>query len=142
MTLRRRRRLGLGVSSLLFGLVVALFSQSGEEGFHKLREEMVRTQLAGWRWGVEAVRDPVILDAFRQVPRHRFVSELLVPYAYEDRPLPIGYGQTISQPYIVAKMTELVQPRKGHRALEIGTDAELLPWAWRLTAAQQSSLPR
>ena len=46
---------------------------------------------------------------------------LLVPHAYEDRPLPIGYGQTISQPYIVAKMTELLGPKKGHRVLEIGT---------------------
>src|SRR5262249_15070080 len=80
-----------------------------------------RTQLAGWRWEVEAVRDPLVLDAFRQVPRHRFVSDALVTYAYEDRPLPIGYGQTISQPYIVAKMTEVVEPRKRHRALEIGT---------------------
>jgi protein-L-isoaspartate(D-aspartate) O-methyltransferase len=132
----------LGLAILLFGLVVVLSAQSGEESFQKLRDETVGTQLAGWRWGVEAVRDPVVLDAFRRVPRHRFVSETLSPYAYEDRPLPIGFGQTISQPYIVAKMTELVQPRKGHRALEIGTDAELLPWAWRLTAAQQSSLPR
>ena len=49
------------------------------------------------------------------------MSDALVPYAYEDRPLPIGSGQTISQPYIVAKMTELVEPKKSHRALEIGT---------------------
>ena len=121
IALQRHRRLGLGLAILLFGLVVVLFAQTGEESFQKLRDEMVRTQLAGWRWGVEAVRDPVVLDAFRQVPRHRFVSEALSPYAYEDRPLPIGFGQTISQPYIVAKMTELVLPRKGHRALEIGT---------------------
>ena len=101
--------------------VIVLLAQSSDENFRKLREEMVRTQLAGWRRGVEAVHDPVVLDAFRQVSRHRFVSDVLVPYAYEDRPLPIGYGQTISQPYIVAKMTELVEPRKGQRALEIGT---------------------
>ncbi|MBZ5571829.1 MAG: protein-L-isoaspartate(D-aspartate) O-methyltransferase [Acidobacteriia bacterium] len=82
---------------------------------------MVRTQLGGSRWGAQAVREPRVLEAFRQVPRHRFVSEALVPYAYEDRPLPIGYGQTISQPYIVAKMTELLEPGKSHRALEIGT---------------------
>jgi protein-L-isoaspartate(D-aspartate) O-methyltransferase len=106
---------------LLFTFVVVLFAQSDDQGLRKLREEMVRTQLAGWRWGVEAVRDPLVLEVFRQVPRHRFVADALVPHAYEDRPLPIGYGQTISQPYIVAKMTELVEPRKGHRALEIGT---------------------
>jgi len=69
----------------------------------------------------EAVRDARVLEAFRQVLRHRFVAAALVPHAYEDRPLPIGYGQTISQPYIVGKMTELVEPRKDHRALEIGT---------------------
>ncbi len=106
---------------LLFAFVVVLLGQSSEENFRKLREEMVRTQLAGWRLGVDAVRDPIVLNVFRQVPRHRFVSEALVPYAYEDRPLPIAYGQTISQPYIVAKMTELLQPRKNHRVLEIGT---------------------
>lgn len=106
---------------MLFASVIVLFAQSNEEDFRKLREEMVRTQLAGRRWGNEAVHDPVVLDAFRQVPRHRFVSDALLAYAYEDRPLPIGYGQTISQPYIVAKMTELIAPKKGHRALEIGT---------------------
>src|SRR5882724_3684958 len=106
---------------LLALAAVFLFSQSDEESFRKLREEAVRTQLVGWRWGVEAVHDPLVLEAFRQVPRHRFVADPLVPHAYEDRPLPIGYGQTISQPYIVAKMTELVEPRKDHRVLEIGT---------------------
>ena len=106
---------------LLFTFVVVLFAQSDDQGLRKLREEMVRTQLAGWRWGVEAVRDPLVLEVFRQVPRHRFVADALVPHAYEDRPLPIGYGQTISQPYIVAKMTELLEPKKDHRALEIGT---------------------
>jgi protein-L-isoaspartate(D-aspartate) O-methyltransferase len=121
MTLQRRRQLVSRFAFLLFTLVIPLFGQSSEDRFRNLREEMVRTQLAGWRWGVEAVHDPLVLEAFRQVPRHRFVSDALVPYAYEDRPLPIGYGQTISQPYIVAKMTELVEPRKGHRALEIGT---------------------
>jgi protein-L-isoaspartate(D-aspartate) O-methyltransferase len=107
---------------LLFAFIgLFLFAQSNDESFRKLREEMVRTQLAGWRWGVEGVRDPLVLEVFRQVPRHRFVANALVPHAYEDRPLPTGYGQTISQPYIVAKMTELVEPRKEHRTLEIGT---------------------
>lgn len=100
---------------------IFLVAQGDEEGFRKQREEMVRTQLAGWRWGAEAVRDARVLEAFGQVPRHRFVATALVRYAYEDRPLPIGYGQTISQPYIVAKMTELVEPKQDHHALEIGT---------------------
>jgi protein-L-isoaspartate(D-aspartate) O-methyltransferase len=57
----------------------------------------------------------------RKVPRHRFVPRALEAEAYEDTPLPIGEGQTISQPYIVAWMTELIGPRKGMRVLEIGT---------------------
>jgi protein-L-isoaspartate(D-aspartate) O-methyltransferase len=83
---------------------------------------MVRTQIAGPLWnGSEAVRDPRVLDSMRKTQRHRFVPAELVANAYEDRPLPIGYGQTISQPYIVAKMTELLEPKADHRVLEIGT---------------------
>src|SRR5262245_28752301 len=83
---------------LLLAFVVALFAQRDEENFRRLREEMVQKQLAGRRWGAEALHDRVVLEAFRQAPRHRFVPDALVPHAYEDRPLPIGYGQTISQP--------------------------------------------
>src|SRR5713226_10079502 len=102
--------------------VNVLVARGNEDRFRKQREEMVRTQIAARRWGeAEAVRDPPLLEAFRQVPRHLFVPPALVGQAYEDRPLPIGYGQTISQPYIVARMTELVEPKKGGRALEIGT---------------------
>jgi protein-L-isoaspartate(D-aspartate) O-methyltransferase len=121
MTQKSCCKLGAWLALMLFGSVIVLFAQGSEENFRKLREEMVRTQLAGGRWGIEAVQHPLVLDAFRQVPRHRFVSDALVPYAYEDRPLPIGYGQTISQPYMVAKMTELIEPKKDQRALEIGT---------------------
>ena len=92
------------------------------EEYREQREEMVRTQIAGVLWsGSEAVRDPRVLDSMRKTPRHRFVPAELVANAYEDRPLPIGYGQTISQPYIVAKMTELLEPKADHRVLEIGT---------------------
>ena len=62
-----------------------------------------------------------VLDAMRRVPRHAFVPADLEDQAYEDRPLPIGYGQTISQPYIVALMTDLLRLPPGGRALEIGT---------------------
>ena len=62
-----------------------------------------------------------VMAAMGRVPRHRFVPEDQVPYAYDNRPLPIGHGQTISQPYIVALMTDLVQPQAGQTALEIGT---------------------
>lgn len=67
------------------------------------------------------IRDARVLAAVRAVPRHHFVAPDLSPYAYEDRPLPIGFDVTISQPYIVAAMTELVQPQPWHRVLEIGT---------------------
>lgn len=65
--------------------------------------------------------DARVLDALRTVPRHAFVPLWERPFAYENRPLPIGHGQTISQPYIVAIMTNLLDPQPGDRALEIGT---------------------
>jgi len=77
---------------------------------------------------VEAIRgrsglriDPRILDAMTDVPRHAFVPPAQRPYAYANRPLPIGRGQTISQPYIVALMTQLAAPQPSHRVLEVGT---------------------
>ena len=62
-----------------------------------------------------------VREALAKVPRHLFVPEAAQPYAYENRPLPIGHGQTISQPYIVALMTQLLEPRSTHRVLEVGT---------------------
>lgn len=67
------------------------------------------------------ITDRETLRAMRKVPRHMFVPEELVAQAYEDRPLSIGYGQTISQPYIVAYMTEASKPSRGKKVLEIGT---------------------
>ena len=65
--------------------------------------------------------DPAVLRAMREVPRHLFVPEEARPFAYENRPLPIGHEQTISQPYIVALMTDLLKPRPGDNVLEVGT---------------------
>ena len=65
--------------------------------------------------------DPRVLEAIGRVPRHDFVPPELARHAYENRPLPIGEGQTISQPYIVALMTELARVQAGHRVLEVGT---------------------
>ncbi|MBT3026526.1 MAG: protein-L-isoaspartate(D-aspartate) O-methyltransferase [Candidatus Thiodiazotropha sp. (ex Ctena orbiculata)] len=65
--------------------------------------------------------DSGIMKVLAEVPRHQFVPADIRSRAYENRPLPIGYGQTISQPYIVAIMTDLIAPRPGHKALEIGT---------------------
>lgn len=66
------------------------------------------------------IKDQRVLAAMAIVPRHRFVAPSLVDVAYEDRPLPIGGGQTISQPFMVARVTELAAPRPGDRALEVG----------------------
>jgi len=67
------------------------------------------------------IRSEAVLLAMRSVPRHLFVPENLQKHAYDDSPLPIGFGQTISQPYIVAYMSECLQPRAGMKILEIGT---------------------
>jgi protein-L-isoaspartate(D-aspartate) O-methyltransferase len=81
-----------------------------------LRIRMVDEQIRA-----RGIASPRVLDAMRKVPRHRFVPDHLAGYAYEDGPLPIGSGQTISQPYIVAYMTEALELQPSHRVLEIGT---------------------
>ncbi len=94
----------------------ASMNTSSSDPFLRLREEMVATQIEA-----RDVRDQAVLDAMRAIPRHLFVPADLVDRAYEDHPLPIGYGQTISQPYIVALMTEKLGIRPGDKVLEIGT---------------------
>lgn len=84
--------------------------------FAAKRRKMVKNQLAE-----RGIRNPGVIGAFLKVPRHNFVSPEFHDYAYDDCPLPIGGGQTISQPYIVALMTELVDPKAGDRVLEVGT---------------------
>jgi protein-L-isoaspartate(D-aspartate) O-methyltransferase len=81
-----------------------------------LRDRMVETQIRS-----RDVRSPAVLKAMARVPRHLFVTADMQPSAYDDRPLPIGLGQTISQPYIVAYMTEALQLAPAHSVLEIGT---------------------
>lgn len=96
---------------------VSRASQNSQlEPYAMQREDMVQRQLKA-----RGIRDPHVLKAMRQVERHLFVPERLQKQAYEDRPLPIGYAQTISQPYIVAFMTELAQLNPGDKVLEIGT---------------------
>lgn len=80
------------------------------------REQMVREQIEA-----RGVRDRLTLAALRKVPRHLFVAPPYAGEAYEDYPLPIGHGQTISQPYVVAFMTEVLELRGGERVLEVGT---------------------
>ena len=84
--------------------------------YQQAREEMVRAQIEK-----RGVHNKLTLAALAKVPRHKFVPSGMVPHAYEDRPLPIGYGQTISQPYIVGYMTEVLEPAPDFKVLEIGT---------------------
>lgn len=80
------------------------------------RQRMIRDQLMA-----RGIVDPSVLQAMSDVPRHAFVPEALAATAYDDRPLPIGHGQTISQPYVVASMCQLLQARPGMSVLEVGT---------------------
>jgi len=89
---------------------------NGQDNFETLRERMVDTQIRA-----RDVRNETVLQAMRRVPRHLFVPDEMRTSAYDDRPLPIGHGQTISQPYIVAYMTEALQLTAAHTVLEIGT---------------------
>lgn len=87
-----------------------------EEAFRKSREKMVKQQIKG-----RGIRNELVLKAMATVKRHQFVPSSQADEAYSDRPLPIGYGQTISQPYMVAYMTEVVKPTPTATVLEIGT---------------------
>jgi protein-L-isoaspartate(D-aspartate) O-methyltransferase len=90
----------------------------GDDDFRILRERMVTGQLLHPSRGIT---DPAVAEAMREVPRHEFVPAAQQLHAYEDTPLPIGHGQTISQPYIVAFMTEKLEVKPGLKILEIGT---------------------
>lgn len=90
--------------------------KTGDEIFEKQRDAMVVTQIES-----RGVKDSLVLAAMRKVPRHLFVPENLLDVAHSDGPLPIGEAQTISQPYIVALMTELLDLKVGAKVLEIGT---------------------
>jgi len=87
-----------------------------EDAFRKLREDMINIQLIP-----RGISDKLVLDAMRKVPRHKFIPKDLEASAYNDRALPIGDGQTISQPYMVAIMTEKLGLSGGEKILEIGT---------------------
>jgi len=84
--------------------------------YKRLRDEMVQNQIEA-----RGINDPRVLTAFRKIPRHLFVSEALMDQSYGDFPLPIGEQQTISQPFIVAEMTQALELHKDDRVLEIGT---------------------
>jgi protein-L-isoaspartate(D-aspartate) O-methyltransferase len=106
------------VKILLFIQIIIMtgFFKPQADKFESIRHRMVKTQIMG-----RGITNPAVLDAMNKVPRHLFVPKEYENEAYNDYPLPIGYGQTISQPYIVAYMTEAVKPGSRKRALEIGT---------------------
>lgn len=99
----------------IFGVILSGQTAPSDE-FATQREKMIRDQIEK-----RGIKDPRVLEAMRTVKRHLFVPEKLKPFAYADRPLPIGHGQTISQPYIVAFMTETLDLKPDDRVLEIGT---------------------
>lgn len=101
---------------LLIIFALSVHPSAQEKDFARLREIMVKGQLE-----LRGIQDRATLAAMRKVERHLFVPNNIIDYAYDDRPLPIGFGQTISQPYIVAYMTEIVKPQPNYRVLEIGT---------------------
>jgi protein-L-isoaspartate(D-aspartate) O-methyltransferase len=110
----------------LAGALLAMFAPArARDGFAAERARLVRDIEATARATAadtgRATLRPAVLAAIGRVPRHRFVPEALAGSAYRDRPLPIGAGQTISQPFIVALMTDLVEPAPGMRVLEVGT---------------------
>ena len=101
---------------LLTAILANVSCAQPQEEFTKARERMVQDQIIA-----RGVEDTATLRAMRTVQRHKFVPPEWTDDAYDDSPLPIGQGQTISQPYIVAFMTESVKPTHGQRVLEIGT---------------------
>ena len=104
----------------MVGLILALLPLGlllwAGDPYQSQRDRMVAEQIQA-----RGVRNPEVLKAMRVTPRHLFVPAPMRPQAYQDSPLPIGNGQTISQPYIVAVMTELLEPAKTQKVLEIGT---------------------
>ena len=111
----RLKIIGTWIVTLTFFSAI-LCTVRGDSDLEKLRELMVKRQIES-----RGVNDERVLKAMRDVERHKFVPNQHITAAYEDHPLPIGYGQTISQPYIVALMTELCRLNGTEKVLEIGT---------------------
>jgi protein-L-isoaspartate(D-aspartate) O-methyltransferase len=97
-------------------LLMSVLHSCAQDQFAVKRQKMVAEQIRA-----RGVTDPKVIEAMVKVERHMFVPAEYAERAYDDGPLPIGYGQTISQPYIVAYMTEILQPGSSDRILEIGT---------------------
>lgn len=103
---------------LVIFIFIGFFQSTGQQDdkYTALRKDMVANQIVS-----KGIRNPLTIKALQKVPRHLFVPQQSISRAYDDTPLPIGYNQTISQPFIVAYMTELAKPAKWKKVLEIGT---------------------
>jgi len=112
LTLLKNKMILIIVSVLFF--VLNCLPQADK--YTGTREKMVEDQIES-----RGISNQLTLDAMKKVPRHKFVFSNMIDVAYDDGPLPIGYGQTISQPYIVAYMTAVIDPKPGQKILEIGT---------------------
>ena len=115
-------RKAIAVAAVVFAACIAAAEEP--DGYAKAREKLVDEIREAARYAGDAAAggfDEPVLEAMAAVPRHEFVSASEMESAYENRPLPIGHGQTISQPYIVALMTHLAQPQAGDVVLEVGT---------------------
>lgn len=97
-------------------LIISFYSFGQDDPYSSRREQMVKSQIEA-----RGITDEATLKAMHKVPRHYFVPEEMIEYAYFDRPLPIGQDQTISQPYIVAYMTATILPKPGMKVLEVGS---------------------
>ncbi len=104
--------------TIVYTLILALLFplSAGAQNYARQRNQMVEEQIKK-----REIKDPKVLEAMRSVKRHEFVPEYNRHLAYSDRPLPIGHDQTISQPYIVALMTDYLNIKKGDKVLEVGT---------------------
>ncbi len=116
-----RPRAAVAILTALIAVGVATVTSEGQRRPSRAspdeqRQAMVLTQITS-----RGITNPLVLKAMREVPRHLFVPEAQQAHAYEDRALPVGEGQTISQPYIVALMSELARVEPGHKVLEVGT---------------------
>jgi protein-L-isoaspartate(D-aspartate) O-methyltransferase len=101
---------------LMLSLILLLSFPMQEDRYIKVRHEMVSLQIEN-----RGITNKPTLEAMKKVPRHKFIPSDQINSAYEDGPIPIGYGQTISQPFIVAYMTSVIDPKPGQKVLEIGT---------------------
>src|SRR3972149_4870029 len=143
MTAMKKRTLAISVILILPLVLTQCTDGKGvsdsnpKEDFKVMREKMVETQIKA-----RGVKDPRVLSALLKVERHRFVPEKYLDSSYSDQPLPIGEGQTISQPYIVALMTELLELKGNEKVLEIGTGSGYQGAVLSLLAAEVFTVER